>query len=103
MDGQEPGRAGAGEGEAGDRRAAGSEPVGRHPGEDRADKPGGARDTQREAGRGQAETAAVVQEDDHDRQRHPGADLEEEDAAEEPPGARSQRRNRASDLPSQGA
>ena len=66
--------------------------VGRHPGRDRAHEAGRARDGEREAGCGEADPAAVVQEDDHDRQRHPRADLEEEDAAEEPPGAGAERR-----------
>jgi hypothetical protein len=44
-----------------------------------------------------------VEEDDDDRQRHAGADLEDEDAPEEPPGSPAEGRERASQAPDQGA
>jgi hypothetical protein len=103
VDRQERERPDAGERQPADRRERRPEPVGGDPGHDRADQACRPGDCEREARRRQAEAAALVQEDDDDRQRHAGADLEDEDAPEEPPGSPAERRERASQAPDQGA
>jgi len=103
VDREEPDRPGTCEHQAGDGRPAGAEAVGRHPGRDRAHEAGRARDGECEPGRGEADSAAVVQEDDHDRKRHPRADLEEQDAPEEPPRAGAERREETPEAVPQGA
>jgi hypothetical protein len=103
VDGEEGERARTRERQAGDRRPAGAETVGRHPRGDRAHQPGRTGGGQREPRRRQAEATAVVQEDDHDRQRHPRADLEEQDAPEEAPRAGPERREESPEAPPQGA